>query len=505
MRSDDAMKPGAEGVTQATGNHGEAGGSVLDPAYAAVMGGALLCGHSGKVAPGAVFVALAPDPAAAAAHAAEAVSRGAAIVVAARGAVMPGDASAILIEVENPRLALGALARAAFGTNRPDFSLVGVTGTNGKTTVSFLVEHLLNAAKIPTGLLGTVTYRWPGGARPATLTTPGCLELHDLFREMAADKTRAAVMEVSSHALDQDRVAGLSYAAAAFTNLTQDHLDYHRDMESYFTAKSKLFTCYLVAPDRAVVNFDDPFGARLAASLPGCIGFGLGTFTPGNWRPLLGEILHHDGAGMTLSAYFEGQTWKLASPLIGRHNAQNLLTAMGVGLALGLLPADMQALSGFGGVPGRLERVDNARRLNVFVDYAHSPDALENVLRAVREVTAGRLFVVFGCGGDRDRAKRPLMAAAVARYADVAVLTSDNPRHEDPRAIMDDARPGLVGAARVLEDPDRRAAMAMALAEMGPDDVLVVAGKGHESYQQIGDVKLPFHDATVVRELARCA
>jgi UDP-N-acetylmuramoyl-L-alanyl-D-glutamate--2,6-diaminopimelate ligase len=312
-------------------------------------------------------------------------------------------------------------------------------------------------------------------------------------------------MEVSSHALDQDRVAGLTFSAAAFTNLTQDHLDYHKDMESYFQAKRKLFTRYLAASGRAVVNFDDPYGARLAATLPGCVGYGLGTFTPGNWRPLLGEIRRHDGAGMTLSVFFEGATWEVASPLIGRHNAQNLLTAMGVGLALGLSPADMRALSGFGGVPGRLERVDNARGLHVFVDYAHSPDALENVLRAVREVTAGRLFVVFGCGGDRDRTKRPLMGAAVSRYADVAVLTSDNPRHEDPVAIMADARPGLSGAARVLEDPDRRAAIASALDEMGPDDVLVVAGKGHEAYQQIGDEKLPFHDATVVRELARCA
>lgn len=477
----------------------------LDVALAAVSSGAPLVVHSGKAAPGAVFVALAGDPALAAAHSAEAAARGAAIVVAAPGVALPEGSRTELIVAARPRLALGELARAAYGSDRAGFSLVGVTGTNGKTTVCFLTEHLFGAAGIPTGLVGTVTYRWPGGSRPATLTTPGCLELHELFAEMARTGTRAAVMEVSSHALDQDRVSGLSYAAAAFTNLTQDHLDYHKDMESYFRAKTKLFTTYLDAPERAVVNFDDPHGARLAAMLPGCVGYGLGPFVPGNWRPLQGEITRHDGSGMTLAVSFADHRFEVASPLIGRHNAQNLLAAMGLGLVMGLAPAAMGALSGFGGVPGRLERVPNERALNIFVDYAHTPDALENVLRAVREVVAGRLFVVFGCGGDRDRAKRPLMAAAVAARADVAVLTSDNPRHEDPLAIMADARPGLSGAARVLEDPDRRRAIAMALAEMTPDDVLVVAGKGHEAYQQIGDEKLPFHDATVIRELASCA
>ncbi|MDQ7832549.1 MAG: UDP-N-acetylmuramoyl-L-alanyl-D-glutamate--2,6-diaminopimelate ligase [Desulfovibrionaceae bacterium] len=477
----------------------------LAEALAAVAGGATLCVHSGRVVPGSVFVALAADPSAASAHAAEAVSRGASLVVAGPGLALPREGAARLVTTQHPRLALGELAKAAHGPDFSGFSLVGVTGTNGKTTVCFLVEHLLLSAGLPTGLLGTVAYRWPGGSRPATLTTPGCLDLHELFAEMIAAGTRAAVMEASSHALDQDRVAGLSFSAAAFTNLTQDHLDYHGDMETYFRAKARLFNHYLAAPGRAVVNFDDPHGPRLLQMLPGSVGYGLGSFVPGGWRPLVGEIRRHDGSGLTLGVSFEGKDWEIVSPLVGRYNAQNLLAAMGVGLVLGLSPADMTALSGFGGVPGRLERVVNDRGLNVFVDYAHTPDALENVLRAVREVTAGRLFVVFGCGGDRDRAKRPLMAAAVAGHADVAVLTSDNPRHEDPEAIMDDARPGLAGAARVLENPDRRAAISMALAGMTPEDVLVVAGKGHEAYQQIGDAKLPFHDATVVRELARCA
>lgn len=486
-------------VRQATDAQG------LSQALAAVSGGASLCAHSGRVMPGAVFVAVSPDVSAAAIHAAEAVARGAAWVVAAPGVSLPPGGAARLLTAKYPRMALGELAKAAHGVDYSGFSLAGVTGTNGKTTVCFLVEHLLASAGWPTGLLGTVAYRWPGGSRPATLTTPGCLDLHGLFAEMIAAKTRAAVMEVSSHALDQDRVAGLSFAAAAFTNLTQDHLDYHGDLETYFQAKTRLFTHYLTAPDRAVVNFDDPHGPRLLDMLPGSVGYGLGSFSTGNWRPLVGEILRHDGSGLTLCVSFQGQTWEIVSPLIGRYNAQNLLAAMGLGLVLGVSPAGMAALSGFGGVPGRLERVVNDRGLNVFVDYAHTPDALENVLRAVREVTAGRLFVVFGCGGDRDRAKRPLMAAAVAAKADVAVLTSDNPRHEAPEAIMNDARPGLSGAARVLEDPDRRRAIAMALAEMTSDDVLVVAGKGHEAYQQIGDEKFPFHDATVVRELARCA
>ncbi|QLA21686.1 UDP-N-acetylmuramoyl-L-alanyl-D-glutamate--2,6-diaminopimelate ligase [Desulfolutivibrio sulfoxidireducens] len=474
-------------------------------ALAAVSSGAPLVAHSGKVAPGAVFVALTPDPALAAAHAAEAASRGAAFVVAAPGVALPEGSRARLIVAEHPRLALGELARTAHGTDRAGISLVGVTGTNGKTTTCFLLEHLLAASGRTVGLLGTVAYRWPGGSRPATLTTPGCLDLHGLFAEMAGAGVDTAVMEVSSHALDQDRVAGLSFAVAAYTNLTQDHLDYHHDMESYFAVKSRLFTDYLASPDHAVVNFDDPYGARLLAGLPGAVGYGLGQARPAGWRVLAGDIRRHDGAGLVLGASFEGQSWEIASPLIGRHNAQNLLAAMGVGLVLGLAPADMRALSGFGGVPGRLERVVNDRGLNVFVDYAHTPDALENVLRAVREVVSGRLFVVFGCGGDRDRTKRPLMAQAVAAYADVAVLTSDNPRHEDPLAIMADARPGLADQARVLEDSDRRRAIAKALDAMTPEDALVVAGKGHEAYQQIGDEKLPFHDATVIRELCACA
>ncbi len=474
-------------------------------ALAAVSSGAPLVVHSGKAAPGAVFVALAGDPAIASAHSAEAAARGAAYVVAAPGAALPDGSRAKLVVAEHPRLALGELARAAYGSDRAGFSLVGVTGTNGKTTTAFLLEHLLAASGRTVGLLGTVTYRWPGGSRPATLTTPGCLELHELFAEMADAGVDTAVMEVSSHALDQERVAGLAFAAAAFTNLTQDHLDYHKDMEAYFRAKTRLFTTYLDAPGRAVVNLDDPHGARLAAMLPGCVGYGLGPFIPGNWRPLRGEITHHDGSGMTLAVSFADHRFEVASALIGQYNAHNLLAAMGVALVLGLSPSDMAALSGFGGVPGRLERVRNGLGLDIFVDYAHTPDALENVLRAVREVVAGRLFVVFGCGGDRDRTKRPLMARAVAEYADVAVLTSDNPRHEDPLAIMADARPGLSGAERVLEDPDRRRALAMALSEMRPGDVLVVAGKGHEAYQQIGDEKLPFHDATVIRELASCA
>jgi len=477
----------------------------LAEALAAVSGGAPLCAHSGKAVPGAVFVAVSSEASVAAGHVADAVSRGASLVVAGPGAALPAGGAARLITTPSPRLALGELAKASHGADLSGFSLVGVTGTNGKTTVCFLVEHLLLSAGLPTGLLGTVAYRWPGGSRPATLTTPGCLDLHDLFAEMIAAGTRAAVMEASSHALDQDRVAGLSFAAAAFTNLTQDHLDYHGDMETYFQAKTRLFTHYLTGPERAVINFDDPHGQRLLKMLPGSVGYGLGAYVPGDWRPLQGEIRRHDGSGLTLGVAFEGESWEIVSPLVGRFNAQNLLAAMGLGLALGLAPADMTALSGFGGVPGRLQRVVNDRGLNVFVDYAHTPDALENALRAVREVTAGRLFVVFGCGGDRDRTKRPLMAAAVSRYADVAVLTSDNPRHEDPKAIMDDARPGLSGPARVLEDPDRRRAIGLALAEMAAEDVLVVAGKGHEAYQQIGDTKFPFHDATVVREIARCA
>ncbi len=468
-------------------------------------GGIDVAGHSGRVVPGGVFVAAAGPGGDGSLFIPDALARGAAYVVAAAGTRLPDGAGAELVVVDDPRAALGRLAAARHGTDRMAMPVVAVTGTNGKTTVSYLIERLATAAGRNVGVLGTVAYRWPGVSRDATLTTPDCLTIHESLGEMARAGCDLAIMEASSHALDQDRLAGLSFAAAVFTNLTQDHLDYHRNMEAYFEAKAKLFRRYLADPAAAVLSFDDPFGLRLAREFPQALAYGLTVPPSGVSRLLVGAIRHAGRDGLRLDATCGDVALKVASPMPGRHNAENILAATGAAMVLGLPLDALASLADFHGAPGRLERIPNPAGLTVLVDYAHTPDALENVLGAAREFTAGKLYVVFGCGGNRDRTKRPRMAAAVARHADVAVLTSDNPRHEDPLAIMDDAKPGLKGAHRVILEPDRRRAIELALAEMRPEDVLVVAGKGHETYQQIGDVKHPFSDAAVVRELTGCA
>ncbi|MHC1789889.1 UDP-N-acetylmuramoyl-L-alanyl-D-glutamate--2,6-diaminopimelate ligase [Solidesulfovibrio sp.] len=469
------------------------------------QGGVDVAGHSGKVTPGGVFVVMPGSRDDGSRFLADALARGAGYVVSAPGVELPAGSAARRIAVDDPKAALGALAGARYGTDAMTMPVVAVTGTNGKTTVAYLVEHLGAAAGRKVGLLGTVAYRWPGVSREATLTTPDCLTIHQCLGEMAAAGCDLAVMEASSHALDQDRLAGLTFAAAAFTNLTQDHLDYHQTMETYFEAKARLFRQALARPENAVLNFDDPFGLRLLREFPTAIGYGLTSPPTGFSRLLAGGISHAGRDGLAIGANFGDDAYAIASPMPGRHNAQNILAAFGLVLALGLPVETLASLADFHGAPGRLERIANPAGLAVLVDYAHTPDALENVLGAAREFTAGRLFVVFGCGGNRDRTKRPLMGAAVARHADVAVLTSDNPRHEDPLAIMDDVRPGLARARRVVLEPDRRRAIELALTQMRPEDVLVIAGKGHETYQQIGDVKHPFSDAAVVRELTGCA
>ncbi len=484
--------------------------------------------HSGAVRPGDVFVVLpkaAPgnaDFSDAGRYLADALRAGAAYVVCPEGptgAALLEEArrngpeaggAACCVHVADVRAALGELARAVHGTGETPVDLVGVTGTNGKTTETYLLEALLRAAGKRTGVIGTIEYRWPGHCEPSPLTTPGCLELHAMLAAMREAGTTAAIMEVSSHALDQRREAGLSFTAALFTNLTQDHLDYHRDMEEYFQAKARLFLDPekggVPVPGKALaINADDAYGARLLAMCPTAVGYG---FTPGAAAAsgfLTGRVLEQSRDGLHLRMAFRGTTWDLASPLVGAFNAANLLGAQALGLAMGLDPALFQTLAGFSGVPGRLERVRNAQDLAVFVDYAHTPDALAKALQALRGAGFMRVVTVFGCGGNRDRTKRPLMGKAAAALSDLVVLTSDNPRKEDPLAIMADVRPGLAGAAAVIEEPDRKKAVGLALAELKPGDALLIAGKGHELYQIIGDTRYPFSDQLTVKELLGCA
>jgi len=467
-----------------------------------VAGGLMVRTDSRLVQPGEVFVAMPGAGVDAACFIPDAVERGAAWVVTRDPGAVPQGRGARAVAHPMPRRALGELAAARFGTASHGLTVVGITGTNGKTTLTYMLEHLLCAAGRRVGVIGTVNYRWPGFSLEAPMTTPDCWQLHELVANMAAAGVDTVVMEVSSHALHQDRVWGLDYDVAVLLNVTQDHLDYHKTMDDYFRAKAKLFHEMGRTGKTGIINADDAYGRMLLGQYTPAMGFGLYYPNVGSGPGLAGSVKACSARGLELLMKYEDHAWTLTSPLIGKHNASNLLAAQSVGLALGLKPKALKALETFAGVPGRLERIANARGLDVFVDYAHTPDALENVLSNVRELGFRKVFCVFGCGGNRDRAKRPLMGQAVCRYADVAVLTSDNPRGEDPLAIMADVRPGLTGCASVIEEPDRAAAIALALKAMEPGDVLVIAGKGHESYQEIQGVRHPFNDAAVVRELA---
>ncbi|MDR2503653.1 MAG: UDP-N-acetylmuramoyl-L-alanyl-D-glutamate--2,6-diaminopimelate ligase [Deltaproteobacteria bacterium] len=477
--------------------------------------------HSAKVRPGDAFVALPPSMEGGKGgldFVPEALSRRARFLVCApdqtaeiehmlKIADMPHSPE--IIPVPDCRAALGELAAARFAS-RPEIGLLcGITGTNGKTSCAFLLEHLFTQAGYKVGVIGTVNYRWPGASRPAALTTPGCLELHELIGAMKSAGADTAFMEVSSHALAQNRVAGLHFHGALWTNLSQDHLDFHPDMEDYHHCKARLF--YGPAqggppPEHKAraVNADDPYGLRLlraCAALPGrTIAYGLeDKKLP---VPLLhGEILSLTPQGLHLRQHFQGQSWELRSPLVGRFNAMNLMGAQAMALALGLEARHLPALEGFTGVPGRLERIANNRELHVFVDYAHTPDALEKAIKALRDAGFKRIITVFGCGGNRDRSKRPLMGRTVSGLSDVAVLTSDNPRLEDPQAIIQDVLPGMRGKAETHVQADRRAATVLALSLARSGDALLVAGKGHEDYMIIGADKIHYSDQETLREL----
>lgn len=488
-------------IIQGTGAHGALGG---DPQVVRVTG------DSREVVPGTVFFALPGARADGHAFAAEAARRGAVAVVAERPVEC---APAVLLLAPSARRAMAIAAANFHGRPGDALRVAGVTGTNGKTTVSYLVEACARAADLPIGVIGTVTHRFPGVERPASHTTPESTAIQALLAEMRGAGARLAVLEVSSHALAQERVAGMRFAAAGFTNLTRDHLDYHGDMEHYFAAKRRLFAEHLAEGGTAVVNARDPWGARLADQLgPARRVWRYGTRAEDALRA---EDVTIGLAGITARFVTPAGPLAIRSPLVGAHNVENLLCAAGLALALDV-PADAVAhgLSTSPGAPGRLERVDG-RGIALFVDYAHTDDALTRALAALRALAPRRLVCVFGCGGDRDRGKRPLMGLAAARAADLVVVTSDNPRTEDPDAIIAEIVPGVeeAGLARLspaaardgargfVVEPDRRAAIALAVAAARPGDAVLVAGKGHEDYQIVGTAKHHFSD----REEARRA
>ncbi len=474
-------------------------------------GGVEVRSDSRAVARGDIFVAVPGVNEDGARFIPAAVQAGASVVVCRPGGAEEGAVrNAARAEVcrvvyhDVPREALWRLAEARWRTDVLNITVLGVTGTNGKTTSTYLLERLLTEAGHKVGVLGTVNYRWPGHCETAPLTTPDPLKVHSMLVQMDAKGVDVAGMEVSSHAIDQQRVCGVPFAGAAFTNLTQDHLDFHNDMESYFKTKARLFLELPRAEKALAVNADDPWGRRLLELCPRALSFGLQQGPPRR-RHLWGELLSAGTDGCHLRMHLKGRTWELRSPLVGAFNASNLLTVQALALEMGLEPEQFVALEGFTGVCGRLERVNNPQGLNVFVDYAHTPDALVNVLKALRGAGFKRIITVFGCGGNRDRSKRPLMGEAVARYADVAVLTSDNPRFEEPQAILQDVLPGLREAREVLVEVDRRTATARALDMLDKDGALLIAGKGHEDYQIIQGVRHHYSDQEVVRELLHCA
>ena len=398
------------------------------------------------------------------------------------------------VVVEDVRAAMAPAAAALHGDPTAALDVVGITGTNGKTTTAYLVRSLLTAAGQQTGLLGTVQSVVGGVASPAIRTTPEAIDLQATFADMRDGGDVACVMEVSSHALELGRADAIHWAVAVFTNLTQDHLDFHPTMEAYFAAKRRLFTA---GPEVSVINIDDPYGRRLADEHPGAVTYGIESAD----AVLRAEDVRFDlrGASFRLG----GTAFTL--PLPGRFNVLNALAAIGAARALGIDDATIAAaLPHAARVPGRFEPVDEGQPFAVLVDYAHTPDSLENVLRAARPLTAGRLISVFGCGGDRDRGKRPQMGEISARLADHTIVTSDNPRSEDPAAIIEEILGGIADRSAVEAIEDRHAAIEAAVRAAGPGDVVVIAGKGHEQGQEFADgQKVPFDDATVARDALR--
>jgi UDP-N-acetylmuramoyl-L-alanyl-D-glutamate--2,6-diaminopimelate ligase len=410
------------------------------------------------------------------------------------------DPSACILSYPDMPAACAFLSAAFYGEPAQQMKLVGVTGTNGKTTTTHLIEYFLLQAQLPTALLGTLYTRWQGFQKTAVHTTPFALELQAQLAEAAAANCEYTIMEVSSHALAQGRVLACPFEVSVFTNLTQDHLDYHKDMEDYFQAKALLFNLdYLKG--RAILNLDDDYSRRLIdlRSPHPFWSYSVTDKTADLWMSDL--VYESNGVKGTLQTP-KGKV-EFQSPLVGQFNLSNLLAAVGAVLHLGVeLEAIAKALPGFTGVPGRMEavQVKPDQDIRVIVDYAHTPDSLENMLRAARPFIAGRMICVFGCGGDRDRTKRPKMGAIAAELSDWAVVTSDNPRTEDPQQILQDVVAGIPATVTPTVIGDRAAAIRTAILEAKPGDGVLIAGKGHEDYQILGTEKIHFDDREQARD-----
>ncbi|MBI9074269.1 MAG: UDP-N-acetylmuramoyl-L-alanyl-D-glutamate--2,6-diaminopimelate ligase [Desulfatibacillum sp.] len=475
--------------------------------------------NSRMIRPSGLFVAIKGNTVDGHKFVESAIKNGAAAIVVEDPAQVSEQVA--VIRVRDSRRALANLAAAFFGHPSEKLKLAGVTGTNGKTTVTYYAETLLSGAGFKVGVVGTVNCRWPGHVTNSNVTTPESLDLQRDLAKMVEAGVTHAVIEVSSHALTQSRAAFCHFDVGVFTNITRDHLDYHKDMETYFQAKRILFADLLAASSKkqktAVINLDDPKGGILCreSSVPVlCTGL-----TEGCNIHSIEVKAGVDG----LEGIIETPAGDVAfkSRAVGRHNLYNLMSAAGIGLAFGLGLEEVEmGLNLTSNVPGRLEKIENSLGRHVFVDYAHTPDALENVLEALKRVATSKIITVFGCGGDRDKGKRPKMGAAAARNSDLVVVTSDNPRSEDPEAIIDDIVAGISGegAQRLnasycmmcsrktafMVEPDRRSAILVAIMSSSPGDMVLIAGKGHETYQVVKNKKFAFDDRVEARNALEC-
>lgn len=449
--------------------------------------------HSARVEPGWLFVAIPGYKTLGERYLEEALKRGAAAVAMEHH---PGELGVPVVVVKNARRFLAWAAQRFYGYPASGMGLIGVTGTNGKTTTTWLTMELLRAEGHKVGLLGSAGYFDGEEWEDATLTTPESLDLAILFDRMRRNRVEYCVLEVSSHSLALDRVYGLDFKVGVFTNLSQDHLDFHGSMEEYGAAKLRLFES-LSKDALAVYNHDDPFSQEvLRRTQARLLSFGMG---PG--AEVRGEPLELGPDRTRVRVWFKGRPFELSSRLIGRYNVYNLLAAVGVGLGLGLSEEVIRAgVRAMGGVPGRLEPVPAPGGIQVYVDYGHTPAALQSLLESVRELTSGRVILVFGCGGERDRTKRPEMGKVATELADWTVITSDNPRGEPPEGIIEEIAAGAI-PGRYERVVDRREAIRAGIERARPGDVVVIAGRGCERYQMRGEERIPFDDRRVVQEM----
>ncbi len=460
-----------------------------------------LCTDSRRVTPGAIFFAMAGRRTSGKFFIEEAVQRGALAVVAEEKVWVPRKTT--FIQVADMRTALVSVARRFFGKPDESLQVTGITGTGGKTVVASLVREFMHSEESPMGLLGTIHYAIGARTLPAYRTTPEPIDLYGLFSQMVRTKAQCAVMEVSSHGIDQGRVAGLGFEVAVFTGLYPEHLDYHGSLEAYFDTVKKVFDGRNgPAPKHAIINTDDSWGQRLKAELEGsCRIISFGTGSEANFRA---SNIEYRVDGTRFDLTLDGKTVRVFSPLLGDFNVSNLLAALAVVKAVGgEVTAALGKLIDFDGVRGRIERVEEGQPFSVIVDYAHSEGAYEKTLDMLRSLTKGRLITVFGCGGDRDPARRPNVARIVAERSDLAYATTDNPRGESVEDIFADMRTGIRVCDPVHFIEDRRHAISVALDAAEPGDIVLIAGKGHETFQEYADSVVPFDDRAVARELIR--